>query len=286
MFLENEIEERTLALYESTFDHHLSMIINEDAIYTTESEGSSYFSEGVKEIGQNVSDFFRKIIQAIKDFLNRSKELVKRKISEFKTKIMINAIAKAGIKNIKKVKITKKCVSVKVLKEYSKESIKLTAEYSKNVKLAKSIEEVQKYKSEFHVKVNHLGEEILEKTKENMTIEEVMGDDDPLNIEAGQWIDKYTEETLTRLEDIAKEHEKELRNLERDKTKVGHILNTVKDEASKSVTEAKELLRCKKEAIKGLGTGVASFFKRIGSTFYHLLKDILACIFKWFGAPN
>lgn len=133
------------ALYESTFDHHLSMIINEDAIYTTESEGSSYFSEGVKEIGQSVSDFFRKIIQAIKDFLNRSKELIKKKITEFKTKKMIDAIAKVGMKNITNMKLNKKCVSVKTCQEHGKAVIKLSAECSKKIKLSKSIEEIQKY---------------------------------------------------------------------------------------------------------------------------------------------
>ena len=285
MFLENEIEERTLALYESTFDHHLSMIINEDAIYTTESEGSSYFSEGVKEIGQSVSDFFRKIIQAIKDFLNRSKELIKKKITEFKTKKMIDAIAKVGMKNITNMKLNKKCVSVKTCQEHGKAVIKLSAECSKKIKLSKSIEEIQKYKQEFQANMDELTNKMLRNQKDDMSIKEALGDD-PLNVEAGQWIDKYVEETLAQLENIAVEHEKELRYLERDKTKLGHVLNTVKDEASRSVTEAKELLKCKKEAIKGLGTCVASFFKRIGSLFYGLLKDIIACIFKWFGAVD
>lgn len=262
MFLENEIEERTLALYESTFDHHLSMIINEDAIYTTESVG--YYEESASDKIDAVKEFFSKLWDAIKKFCERSTEVIKDKIAEIKEKRLIDKIEKSAIKNINNIKINNIDMTAKQIKKVSVIAIKLSAEYTKKVRSAKSTEEINKIETDFDEKLRRLNDELSVK-KINKEIP--IGDALPNALsEQGDWIVTYSQDIIGKFNDQATDYATQVAKMEEQ------------EEIDAEIAKRKEVVEARKAAIKNFGTKTTAFFKKVKSKFTKTHLAVLGAI--------
>ena len=92
-----DIFEKELAIADATYEATVNRIVSMDSIesmYMTEASGDG-------------DSFFKKLIQAIKDFFKKIKDAVSKKLVEMKAKQAIDKIKKEGIKEIKGVK----CIS-------------------------------------------------------------------------------------------------------------------------------------------------------------------------------
>ena len=262
MFLENEIEERTLALYESTFDHHLSMIINEDAIYTTESVG--YYEESASEKIDAVKEFFGKLWDAIKKFCERSTEVIKDKIAEIKQKRLIDKIEKSAIKNINNIKINNIDMTAKQIKEVSVTAIKLSAEYTKKVRSAKSTEEINKIESEFDEKLRRLNDELsVKKINKEIPIGDAFGN---ALSEQGDWIVTYSQDIIDKFNDQATDYATQVAKMEEQK------------EIDAEIAKQKAVVEARKAAMKNFGTKTTAFFKKVKSKFTKTHLAVLGAI--------
>ena len=262
MFLENEIEERTLALYESTFDHHLSMIINEDAIYTTESVG--YYEESASDKIDAVKEFFSKLWDAIKKFCERSTEVIKDKIAEIKQKRLIDKIEKSAIKNINNIKINNIDMTAKQIKEVSVTSIKLSAEYTKKVRSAKSTEEINKIETDFDEKLRRLNDELsVKKINKEIPIGDAFGN---ALSEQGDWIVTYSQDIIDKFNDQATDYATQVAKMEEQ------------EEIDAEIAKRKEVVEARKEAIKNFGTKTTAFFKKVKSKFTKTHLAVLGAI--------
>ena len=262
MFLENEIEERTLALYESTFDHHLSMIINEDAIYTTESVG--YYEESASDKIDAVKEFFSKLWDAIKKFCERSTEVIKDKIAEIKQKRLIDKIEKSAIKNINNITINNIDMTAKQIKEVSVTSIKLSAEYTKKVRSAKSTEEINKIETDFDEKLRRLNDELsVKKINKEIPIGDAFGN---ALSEQGDWIVTYSQDIIDKFNDQATDYATQVAKMEEQ------------EEIDAEIAKRKEVVEARKEAIKNFGTKTTAFFKKVKSKFTKTHLAVLGAI--------
>ena len=127
-----DIFEKELAIAEATYEATVNRIVSMDNIE------SMYMTEA----SEDSNGFFKRMIQAIKDFFKKIKEATNKKISSMKVNHAIEKIKKEGIKEIKGIKTYNEFD--KLFKSTEKKVVEAFTRHIKNINSAKDENDIKK----------------------------------------------------------------------------------------------------------------------------------------------
>lgn len=232
-----DIFEKELAIADATYEAAVNRIVSMDSIesmYMTEASGD----------GDN---FFKKLVQAIKDFFKKIKDAVSKKLADMKAKQAIEKIKKEGIKEIKGVKAYDDFD--KLAKQTQKKIVESFTKHVKNIYSAKDEKDIKKsyetfLKEEDEIIKNHTNAWGNLRSSKNVynDLQCYYGNQcDEIDGAANKCVDKLAE--------------------------IGNRL--AKDKSSIEGSEATikgDLINAKQQALKKAGTKISSVFQKLGNT--------------------
>lgn len=232
----NDIFNKEISIAEATFESAIKNIMAVDEVQ------SMYMTEATSE---ETDSFFKKLIQAFKDFIKKIKDAIQKKIEDAKVKKAINKIKKEGIKELKGVKSYDEFD--KLAKETNKKIINNFAKYTKKVCTTENENDILKYDIEagkeyddivstFNSKINDI--RISKNIPEDISV--LMGN----NISQ---MDDECNNCLSKLRDITEKILKE------------------KDIIDGEEDNSNEIIDKKVSVLKKIGNKTVSAFQKIGS---------------------
>lgn len=232
-----DIFEKELAIADATYEAAVNRIVSMDNIesmYMTEASGD----------GDN---FFKKLIQAIKDFFKKIKDAVSKKLVEMKAKQAIDEIKKEGIKEIKGVKAYDDFD--KLAKQTQKKIVESFSKHVKNIYSAKDEKDIKKSYETFQKEQDEIWKQ-HEISWGNLRSSKNVSHD----------LQCYYAHQCDEIDAAAVKCSEKL-------IEIGNKI--AKDKSSVEGSEATvtgDLLNAKQQAVKKAGTKVSSVFQKLGNT--------------------
>lgn len=231
-----DIFEKELAIADATYEAAVNRIVSMDSIesmYMTEASGD----------GDN---FFKKLIQAIKDFFKKIKDAVSKKLVDMKAKQAIDKIKKEGIKEIKGVKAYDDFD--KLAKQTQKKIVESFTKHVKNIYSAKDEKDIKKSYETFQKEQDEIWKQHKISWGNLRSSKNVSHD-----------LQCYYAHQCDEIDAAATKCEEKL-------AEIGNKL--AKDKSSIEGSEATitgDLLNEKQQAVKKAGTKVSSVFQKLGN---------------------
>ena len=226
-----DIFEKELAIAEATYEATVNRIVSMDNIesmYMTEASGD----------GDN---FFKKLIQAIKDFFKKIKDAINKKIISMKADHAIKKINKMQVKVIKGVKSYSDFE--KVCNKYSKDIVSAFSNDIKGIYSAMNVSDIDKYYNDFSSVCDDFFDDFETGLKNIPDSKNAVVDVKKFYDVSCDDIENTADTAISKIDDIDRKLEKE-----------------------KEKTEDASIINAKQSAIKKTGTKLASVFKKIGNT--------------------
>ena len=184
------------------------------------------------------------------------------------------------------------------MKKEATEYVKLTAQYAKKLRDAKSVEEVTKISNEMDSKFSDLNENQHKSVDKCKNIGDL--DWDPTSLVAGAWINIMMQDTTSKLMQEAEKNEFYVEKLAQDKIRIEEEQRRKSEEAearrraemaakeaeekAKECVEEIQVSKQKTNVFKRLGSKVATAFKNIQSKFSKSQMRVLKCVLTVVGA--
>ena len=225
-----DIFEKELAIADATYEAAVNRIVSMDSIesmYMTEASGD----------GDN---FFKKLIQAIKDFFKKIKDAINKKITSMKADHAIKKINKMQVKVIKGVKSYSDFE--KVCKKYSKDIIAAFSDDIKGIYSAMNVSDIDKYYDDFSSVCDDFFDDFEDGLRNIPESKNAVVDVKKFYDVSCDDIENTTDTAISKLDDIDRKLEKE-----------------------KEKSDDSSLFNAKQSAVKKTGTKLTSVFKKIGN---------------------
>lgn len=245
-----DIFEKELAIADATYEATVNRIVSMDSIE------SMYMTEA----SEDSDNFFKKLIQAIKDFFKKIKDAVSKKLVDMKAKQAIEKIKKEGIKEIKGVKAYDDFD--KLAKQTQKKCVESFTKHVKNIYSAKDEKDIKKSYETFQKEQDEIWKQHKISWGNLRSSKNVSHD---LQCYYGHQCDEI-DAAATKCEEKLAE--------------IGNKL--AKDKSSVEGSEATitgDLLNAKQQAVKKAGTKVSSVFQKLGNTIsrHKIATFVAAC---------
>lgn len=225
-----DIFEKELAIADATYEAAVNRIVSMDSIesmYMTEASGDG-------------DSFFKKLIQAIKDFFKKIKDAINKKITSMKADHAIKKINKMQVKVIKGVKSYSDFE--KVCKKYSKDIIAAFSDDIKGIYSAMNVSDIDKYYDDFSSVCDDFFDDFEDGLRNIPESKNAVVDVKKFYDVSCDDIENTTDTAISKLDDIDRKLEKE-----------------------KEKSDDSSLINAKQSAVKKTGTKLTSVFKKIGN---------------------
>ena len=242
-----DIFEKELAIAEATYEATVNRNVSIDAIE------SMYMTEA----SEDSNGFFKRMIQAIKDFFKKIKEAISKKLADMKAKQAIEKIKKEGIKEINGVKTYNEFD--KLFKSTEKKVVEAFTRHIKNINSAKDENDIKKSYEAFVKEEDEIIKEYDSSCDKIANSKNVASDIAKYQGVSCDEIESTAAWCLHKLDEFGNKLAKEKSSKEGYNANSNGELKKIKEEGNES-----SIINAKQSAIKKAGTKVTSSLQKLG----------------------